>query len=86
MSFNPKTNASEQLFLMVIWVFAWVFFFMLMSDKTARCSPLDCESLPSADGRNYCRAMSKGDKSYCEFIHDQQLRAQCRAMVRPPGP
>lgn len=63
------------------------FFCMLFTGRqryTAVASPLDCESLPHADSRNYCRAMSKGDKSYCELIHDQALRYQCRAMITPP--
>ncbi len=67
-----------------ICMIAWTFIYILLTVREAKGSPLDCESLPSADGRNYCRAMSKGDKSYCEFIHDPALRMQCRSMVRPP--
>lgn len=44
-------------------------------------SPLACESLGTADARNYCRALTKNSTSYCNLIADRQLRAQCRAFV-----
>ena len=42
-------------------------------------SSLDCEGIRDADHRNMCRALAKNDRSYCEFIKVQELRAECRA-------
>ena len=50
--------------------------------EEARGSPLDCEGIRDTDQRNYCRAVSKNQKSYCEFIKDRDLRYKCRAMVK----
>lgn len=47
--------------------------------RISKASPLDCESIHDADHRNMCRALAKGDRSYCEFIKAQELRAECRA-------
>ena len=45
-------------------------------------SPLECESIKDADQRNYCRAVSKQQKSYCNFIKNGDLRHRCRAEVK----
>lgn len=45
-------------------------------------SPLDCETIRDGDQRNYCRAISKKDASWCEFIHNHDLRQLCRAQAR----
>jgi hypothetical protein len=42
----------------------------------------DCEGMASADQRNYCRAITRQDASYCEFIKDKDLRYACRALTK----
>ena len=39
----------------------------------------DCEFIKDADKRNYCRAITKKNKSYCEFVKNKDLRHMCRA-------
>lgn len=51
-------------------------------ERPACAGPLDCETLHSADDRNYCRGVSKGDVTYCELIKDHDRRVMCRALVR----
>ena len=50
--------------------------------RLAHASPLDCEQITQPDQRHYCRAVSIPRKSECELIKDNQLRYQCRALVR----
>lgn len=53
--------------------------------KVALGSPLDCLDIKDNDRRHYCLALAKHDKLECEFIHDESLRSECRALagVRP---
>ena len=59
-----------------------VMFIVLACTNIAKASPLECESIKSADQRHFCRALSKPQKSECEFIKDPDLRHQCRARVK----
>ena len=52
---------------------------ILLLASSANASALECEGIHNSDARNYCRAIAKHDKSYCEFIKDHDLRFRCRA-------
>lgn len=56
--------------------------YMASCEKRACAGSLNCETLKSADDRNYCRGVTKGDATYCEFIKDHDKRVMCRALVR----
>lgn len=69
-----------------MWFFVLALLTLMVVDLLtgiASASPLDCESIHDADQRNYCRAVSKRQKSYCEFIKNHDLRYRCRAEVLP---
>jgi hypothetical protein len=48
----------------------------------AHASPLDCEVIQDPDQRNFCRAVANQDKTWCDFIHNRDKRAECRARVK----
>lgn len=56
--------------------------YMAACEKRACAGSIDCEALHSADDRNYCRGVTKGDVTYCELIKDSDKRVMCRALVR----
>ncbi|NBZ95411.1 MAG: hypothetical protein EBR40_03105 [Proteobacteria bacterium] len=37
-----------------------------------------CETLRDGDLRNYCRAVTKGHRTWCEWIRQGDLRTRCR--------
>lgn len=55
---------------------------LLFATSSAHPSPLDCESIRDPDERNFCRAVSKNDKTYCEFIKNHDRRFECRARIK----
>jgi len=52
-----------------------------LSATEALSSPAECEFIKDSDQRNYCRALSKSERSWCEFIKNADLRHRCRALV-----
>lgn len=56
-----------------------IFAILIVGMHIAYGSSLDCEGIRNADQRNYCRAVTKKQKTWCEFIKDHDLRYRCRA-------
>lgn len=68
--------------------YGWVPIFILLIAamlpfiRSAHASPLDCEGIRDADQRHLCRAITRPQKSECEFIKSQDVRQECRARVK----
>jgi hypothetical protein len=78
---DPKMLAVELTALaLLVFMAAW---YAAGCEPKSYGSSLDCENIRDHDGRFYCLAISKNDKTYCEGIKDPDMRNRCRAMVRP---
>ncbi len=57
---------------------------LLLFPALCPASPLDCLDIKDNDARHFCLAVSKHDKLECEFIHNHDKRAECRALAGAP--
>jgi hypothetical protein len=79
----PKLRRAERPTLSILLLLLFILAVGLCCrPHQAAGSSLDCEGLADPDRRNLCRAVTRGDPTWCELIRSRDLRAECRALTK----